>query len=187
MNGFYEYILGIWHSSLPTQLARAICVALVFEALVYLITRALRGWLRPIIEQDAGAEPVMRVRRRRVVVGVPAVVVRVVLYVIAILMILRILGLDIRSELIPVGTGVLVLAAVMGRNALRDLLHGYLMICAYSMSIGEEVAIAGHRGIVESIALRSTRLRTGNDEIITVPNGAITDIVNYSRKLRASA
>jgi len=184
VESFYEFILKVWHSALPIQLARAICVAVIFELLVFLINKSVRRWLQPALARGASAEPAVRVRRQRIIVGVPSTIVRTVLYVIAFLMILRIFRLDTRAELIPIGFGVLILAVVMGRNALRDALRGYLIILDHDMDIGEEVTIAGQTGLVQQLNLRATRLHLPSGETVTIPNGQIGAVINHSRKLQ---
>ncbi len=187
MEGFYEFILKVWHSALPTQLARAICVAAVFELLVFFINRYLRAWLRPAIARGIVAEPATRVRRQRILIGVPSAVTRIVLYTIAILMILRIFRLDTRAEVIPIAFAVLIIVMVMSRNALRDVMRGYLILFDYDMDVGEEVTIGEYRGVVQELALRYTRLHLPSGETVTIPNGEIKAIVNHSRKLEPAS
>ena len=102
MQGFIEFVQGIWGGPLPGQLIRAILVAAVFELLVFFAGRAIRRALMGVLRRDSGREPAERIRRRRIVEGLPLAATRLVLYAVALLMILRIFGLPTHAEIIPV-------------------------------------------------------------------------------------
>ena len=75
---FFGFFRRIWLSALPLQLVRAICVAAIFELLVYLINGWVRRRLQPALLRDVEDAPAARVKRRRLLLGVPALLVRAV-------------------------------------------------------------------------------------------------------------
>jgi len=182
-NSFFAFFRRIWLSALPTQLVRAICVAAVFELLIFLINGWLRKRLQPALLRDVEDAPAARVRRRRMLLGVPALLVRVILYVIALLMILRIFGLRTSAEIIPIAFALLVLGLVAARSALRDSVAGYFLLYDHVYSEGDEVTLGKGKiqGKVEEMTLRRTRLRTADGQQVIVPHHQVGVVINRSR------
>ncbi|MFW5866203.1 MAG: mechanosensitive ion channel family protein [Armatimonadota bacterium] len=181
MQGFFEYVRDVWLSPLPLKLAYAILAAGVFE-LVYLLTsRAIRRAIAPALRQDAAREPAERVRRRRIVLGLPLAVNRALWYTIALLMILRIFGLAIERELLPVLAFAAVATLVLARDPLRDCVSGWLINCENLYVPGDRVTIGEHRGTVSDLSLRSTTLRTRDARELVIPNRHVEFVSNDSR------
>ena len=181
MESFFAFFRRIWMSGLTTQIVRAILVAAIFELLVWLISRWIRRRLGPVLVRDVGADPSARVRRRRLLVGAPVVVVRMVLYTIAMLMILRIFRLNTAAELLPMGLALLAVGLVAAYGPLRDALSGYFILYDHIYSEGDEVVIGELAGIVDQISLRHTRLRTPDGQLITIPHRHVGTVTNRSR------
>lgn len=83
-----------------------------------------------------------------------------------------------------------VLGAALGFGAQRivqDFLAGFFVVSERHYGYGDvvELWITGAsepaKGTVEDVTLRTTRLRSADGEVITVPNGLITKNINYSK------
>lgn len=181
MEGFVRYLHELWLSRLPRQLAYAICTAAVFELLVWLINLRLRQWLRPALQRDRGAEPAVRAHRMRLLLRPPMIVVRAVLYTLALAIILRIFNFPLRLEVYPIMGLVAAAGIVAAWPLLHDAVRGYLLLYQHAFAPGEEVTILGVRGTVTTVGLTSTRLRTAAGEEVTIANGRITQVVNHTR------
>lgn len=181
MQGFISYVQGVWAGPLPGQLIRAILVAAVFELLAFLVGRAIRRSLRGALRADAGREPAERIRRRRIVEGIPLALTRALLYAIALLMILRIFGLQTGAEILPALAAILVFALVIFRDTLRDAARGYMIAYDALYAPGDRVAIGELTGIVTDLSLRATRLRTGEGREVVIPNARVGQVTNLSR------
>lgn len=181
MQGFIDYIQGVWGGPLPGQLIRAILVAAVFELLAFLVGRAIRRALRGTLRLDSGREPAERIRRRRIVEGVPLGFARAVLYLVALLMILRIFGLQTGAEIIPVLAGLLIFALVVFKDALRDGARGYMIAWDALYAPGDRVTISDQTGVVTDLNLRTTRLRSGEGREVVIPNRQVGSVTNLSR------
>src|ERR1039457_1738454 len=120
MSKFWEYFVHVWLSTLPQQLMRAILVAILFELLLVLVRRYIQTRLRPILLRDAGDPPAIRVQRRRLLLSVPIFLSRAVMYIVAILIILRIFGLQTWAEVLAIALAVIVVALVAFWRPLRD-------------------------------------------------------------------
>ena len=186
MNGtagsFVAYVQRVWMGELPQELMRAILVAVVFEGLVYLVRQWILRRLRPVLLRDAGAPAPVRVQRRRMLLAVPLALSRGVLYVIALLMILRIFRLQTSAELLPVGLAGVAAALVIFWRPLRDMAHGYLLLYDHLYTRGDRVTLAGREGTVQEIQLRWTQLLADDGTPISIPHSQIGEVVNLSRR-----
>jgi moderate conductance mechanosensitive channel len=104
---------------------------------------------------------------------------RWVLAFVLLVILLRELGVDVGALL--VSAGVVGVAIGLGAQSLiRDLIAGLFVLFEGLIAVGDVIEVGGHRGTVESIGLRVTRLRQDDGSIRVVPNGALSDFVNLS-------
>ncbi len=113
--------------------------------------------------------------------GLLRAVARTVLYGLLVLMIASRLGVDV--------TGIVALASVLTlavslsvQNLLTNLISGFTLLYTRPFSAGDFVEIAGQSGTVQEIGLTYTRLSTGDNKTVYIPNGSVTsaEIVNYT-------
>ena len=77
--------------------------------------------------------------------------------------------------------GVLGLAVGFGAQSLvKDIISGFFIIFEDQFSVGDYVQIGTAVGTVEEIGLRTTKVSAYGGEIYIIPNGNITEVVNYS-------
>lgn len=102
-----------------------------------------------------------------------------IVYFMAFIMFLETLGLPIGSVL--AGAGVAGLAIGFGaQNLVRDIISGFFIVFEDQFSIGDYVEVSGAEGTVEEIGLRTTKIQSWTGEQNVIPNGNITQVVNYS-------
>ena len=82
------------------------------------------------------------------------------------------LGLDVIPLLAGLGIGGLALA-LAARSTIANIIGSFMIFVDRPFRIGQEIEVMGHRGYVESIGLRSTRLRLLNGHLTTIPNEKI--------------
>lgn len=161
--------LGTIDDAIAQVAGRIVSVALTGLALLL----AYRLVLRLIARLVAGAP------RARTVGSLLVNVTHWVLAFIVLVIGLRELGVDVRGLL--VSAGVVGIAVGLGaQSIIRDLLAGLFLLVEGVVSVGDVVELGGHRGTVESIGLRVTRLRQVDGSIRIVPNGQLSDFVNLS-------
>ena len=106
---------------------------------------------------------------------------RVVLWVLLGLMVASKLGIDV--------TGVVALASVASlalslslQDALANVIGGFTLLSNHPFRSGDYVEIAGQGGTVQTIDITYTKLTTGDNKTISIPNSAVvaSQIVNYS-------
>lgn len=72
------------------------------------------------------------------------------------------------------GLGVAGLAASLAaQDALKSFFSTLLLIGERSFKIGDRIIVGTQEGVVEQVGFRSTRLRTKEDSVLTVPNSVI--------------
>ena len=78
--------------------------------------------------------------------------------------------------------GVCIGLAVNG--AVANLAGGVVIILTRPFRVDDFIEAQGHSGTVEDIHITCTRLRTGDNKVVYIPNGALSNgtIVNYSEK-----
>ncbi|MFW6437546.1 MAG: mechanosensitive ion channel family protein [Armatimonadota bacterium] len=181
MQGFFEYVRDVWLSPLPLRLAYAILAAGAFELVYILTSRMIRRAVAPALRQDATKDAAERVRRRRIVQGVPIAVNRALWYTIAFLMILRIFGLAVEREVLPVLAFAAVAGLILAKTPLRDCVSGWLINYEGLYAPDDRVTIGEHRGNVIDLTLRSTTLRGRDGRELVIPNRHVELVSNDSR------
>ncbi|MCG6894953.1 MAG: mechanosensitive ion channel, partial [Desulfobacteraceae bacterium] len=100
--------------------------------------------------------------------------------VLAALMILSALGVNI-GPLIA-GAGVFGLAIGFGAQTLvKDIISGVFFLIDDAFRVGDYVEVAGTKGSVEHISIRSLRLRHPRGQVNFIPFGDIATVTNLSR------
>jgi len=104
----------------------------------------------------------------------------VVIYVIILLMVLSLFGLDITPIL--AGAGVIGLAIGFGAQSLvKDFVSGLFILIENQYDMGDRVKIGTFEGRVVKITMRSTVLRDDEGKTFYISNGLINNVINLSQ------
>lgn len=90
------------------------------------------------------------------------------------------LGTTVTSLLTTAGIGGLAIG-LGAQSLIGDTVNGFFILIDDEFAVGDYVKIGDFTGTVQSITLRTTRIRQVNNEIVTIPNGKIGAVVNYTR------
>lgn len=154
-----------------TLLVKPAKIAFIF-VVAFLVRRILNRLLARLINGKA--------RRVETVVALFRSVVSATVLTIAALMALSELGLNL-GPLIA-GAGIVGVAVGFGaQNLVRDFLSGIFMLMEDQYGVGDVIDAGSATGTVESISLRTTRLRDVNGTVWHLPNGHIERIGNKSQ------
>jgi moderate conductance mechanosensitive channel len=181
---------NLWSSEFGHWIAtKGLHVVLVLVAAI-VATRVLRRIAAKVSSRLAGstddAVASESVKHGQAVASVISSVAIAVLYVVVSIDVLDAFGLPVGSLVAPAA----VLGAALGFGAQRivqDLLSGFFIITEKQYGFGDlvQLTITGSsndaRGTVEDVTLRVTKLRTGDGEVYTVPNGQIVKSLNLSK------
>ena len=157
-------------------------VTVVFVAGGALVAWELLSTLveRYLEERDAQGELVARGARVRTFLPLVRNVVRIVLLVLVVLVVLSELGIDIGPLL--AGAGIVGLAVSFGAQSLvKDVITGFFVLLEDTISVGDVVDLGGRSGVVESMTIRSVRLRNLEGNVHTVPFGEVTAVLNMTK------
>jgi len=97
---------------------------------------------------------------------------KVVIATAALLSILYIAGLDLSAALAGLGIGGIAVA-LAAQKTIENLFGGISILTDRVMQVGDLCRVGTSIGIVEDIGLRSTRIRTDERGLISVPNGSL--------------
>ncbi len=104
----------------------------------------------------------------------------VILYVI---ILLSMLGVDTTS-LVAIFSVLTLAISLAVQDVISNLASGIMLVVTKPFEEGDFVDIGGSSGTVEQIRITCTKLRTGDNKVITIPNSTVTgaSITNYSTK-----
>jgi len=93
------------------------------------------------------------------------------------------LGVNTSSLVAIVGAAGLAIGLAL-QGSLSNFASGVLIILFKPFKSGDFVEVSGVAGVVEEILIFATKLRTGDNKTVIIPNGSITSgtITNYSTK-----
>ncbi len=104
------------------------------------------------------------------------------------IVLLTVVGLTLLSSLgvniapILAGAGVIGIAVGFGAQALvRDVFSGIFFLLDDAFRVGEYIEMENLRGTVESMSLRSLKVRHHRGAVHTIPFGELKSLTNYSR------
>jgi small-conductance mechanosensitive channel len=123
----------------------------------------------------------MRIDQRRAQT-IGRLVKNIVSYTVNFIVILMILS-ELGVNLLPLiaGAGVLGLAIGFGAQSLvKDIITGFFIIFEDQFGVGDVIKTGNFQGTVEEIGLRVTKIKSWTGEVHIIPNGAITEVTNYS-------
>ncbi|MGD2095731.1 MAG: mechanosensitive ion channel family protein, partial [Phycisphaerales bacterium] len=109
---------------------------------------------------------------------------RLTIAIIAILLISEnILGTNIKSLLLSAGVGGIAIA-LAAKETIANFFGSITIFADRPFQIGELIKIGEHRGPVEEVGFRSTRIRTLEGHLVTIPNSVIanSNVENIGRR-----
>ncbi|UCG44201.1 MAG: mechanosensitive ion channel family protein [candidate division WOR-3 bacterium] len=103
-----------------------------------------------------------------------------VFFFIALIMVLRVVGVDFSAIL--AGAGVVGLAIGFGAQTMvRDFLSGFFLLFEDSVNVGDFITMGDISGTVEFVGIRRTLVRAFDGTLYTIPNGELTKFGNKNR------
>ena len=112
-------------------------------------------------------------------------VLKYLLYIIGILLVLDIWGVNTKALLTSLGVvGVIVGLAL--QDLLKDIIAGIAILTEDQFQVGDNIKIGEFRGDVISLGLKTTKIRAYSGEVRIIANRNITEVTNYSLKASKS-
>lgn len=110
-------------------------------------------------------------------------VTKVFLVIVAGLSLLQNLGFNITGLITGLGVGGLAVA-LAAQKTVENLIGGFMVVADRPVKVGDFCRVGEHTGIVEEIGTRSTRIRTLDRTLLTIPNAEFSTvrIENYAQR-----
>ena len=124
----------------------------------------------------------INIKRNSIFLSMAGKLIKIVLYIIAGYLSLKEFGFDLGGVATGIGIGSAVLAIAM-QDLVKETFAGVLLFMDKPFEIGDWIEVNGTSGAVEDLSLRSTRIRTANDTIVTIANDTLIseNIVNWGK------
>jgi MscS family membrane protein len=100
--------------------------------------------------------------------------IKAVLWIFGIVIALSNSGFDVAALIAGLGIGGLALA-LAAQDTVKNIFGGIMVFLDKPFKIKDRIKVNGMDGVVEEIGVRSTRLRTLEGRLITIPNGQFSD------------
>jgi small-conductance mechanosensitive channel len=137
---------------------------------------AFRGWA-------AHATDPAEARTRATLAPVLGKTCQVFCYLVAVLLVLQNLGYNVAGLLAGLGIGGLAVA-LAAKETLANLFGSIAVLMDRTFQVGDTIKQGDITGVVERIGLRSTRVRTAEGYVVSIPNQLITNaaVTNMGRQ-----
>lgn len=179
--GFYVYADSLPVSIVARQTLLRYAGIIAWVALAWFALRFVDAISRLIIAR-------MQRSQRRQAVSVITLLRRsakVLLLALAIVAILDTLGIDVTTGIAALGIGGIALA-LGAQKTIENLVGSVTVIVDRPVQVGDFCKVGDVLGTVEDVGMRSTRIRTNDRTVVTIPNGnfASLQIENFATRDR---
>lgn len=108
---------------------------------------------------------------------------KIIIIALGLMSLLQIWDINVSGFVASLGLGGLAFA-LAAKDAAANIFGSVAIIADKAISVGEWIEVDGIEGIVMDIGMRTTKIRSFQNAIITMPNQIIanTKIINYSRR-----
>lgn len=184
LNSFYK-VLGIYLALLYLQLPTDILNVIneVFSIIIiFIVARTFASLLNIESNFIKKIQTKFKIAKGNSAISILTKAGQIIIYVIAIILILYRLGYNLNGLIAGFGVfGVIITFAA--QDTAKNLFGGFVILLDKPFIVGDWIEIGEIEGIVEDLSLRSTRIRTFKDALITIPNSTISNesIINWSK------
>lgn len=157
-----------------TSTAGAILTVLV-PAFWFMVAVALYRQIDPVLRLIAGPDVLVDGATTLAAMGYPVIslVLKIVVVVCGLAAVLKLFDFDVGTVLAGLGIGGLAFA-LAAQDTLKNFFGSLMLIADRTFRVGDLVKIGDNEGVVESVGLRTTRIRGLDDALLTIPNSDLT-------------
>ena len=172
---------GAFISNLPLLTTRLV-IAIIVVVLGFVFLRIGKSVIANIV-RSRGKKGMQSVQQVDTLRSLSTSVFNYIVYFIMATVVLSIFGVNVSSLLAMAGVGG-VAVAFGSQTLVKDVISGLFIWAEGSVAVGDFVDINGMVGTVESVAIRTTVIRSYDGNVYTIPNGDIRTITNMSRDFK---
>jgi small conductance mechanosensitive channel len=153
---------------------------LVTIVLAFAAWEAINGGVQQHLDRLQREAQLAKSARLRTLLPLLRSTIMITIAIIAGLMILGEVGINIAPLL--AGAGIIGVAIGFGSQKLvQDLITGIFLLLENAMQVGDVVSVGGLGGVVESLSVRTIRLRSEDGSIYIIPFSSVTTVTNMTR------
>jgi MscS family membrane protein len=176
----YYFVYLIEASILYRQYYRNLLLILLAFAFYWALTRftywiSLRMWNQLTSRGMYAERSLLSLTRRVLDVAI--------FFLIALLIFRDVLGWNLTAALAGLGIGGLAIG-LGAQKTFENMMGGISILTDRAVLVGDACRIGDQRGIVEDIGLRSTKLRTEERTLVSIPNGTVATAILENFRLR---
>jgi MscS family membrane protein len=176
----YYFVYLIEASILYRQYYRNLLLILLAFAFYWALTRltywiSLRMWNQMTTRGMYAERSLLSLTRRVLDVAI--------FFLIALLVFRDVLGWNLTAALAGLGIGGLAIG-LGAQKTFENMMGGISILTDRAVLVGDACRIGDQRGIVEDIGLRSTKLRTEERTLVSIPNGTVATATLENFRLR---
>lgn len=109
-------------------------------------------------------------------------IVRAIIYIIAGLIVLSVLGINLNGLIAGLGISGLIVT-LAAQDTAKNLFGGVVIFIDKPFAVGDWIQMENFEGTIEDITFRTTRIRTFENSLVNVPNSIISNasVINWSK------
>jgi MscS family membrane protein len=176
------------HYSLVAYIGTSLLYRIYYRRIVWIFLAVSFYWMltrgtRAIAEKLGASLTSRGMYAERSIVSLMRRFVEVTIFVFVLLVVLHSLGFDVSTALAGLGIGTLALG-LGAQKTFENMFGGVSILFDKVIQVGDTVKVNTQTGVVEDIGLRSTRLRTPERTVLSVPNGTMATAVLENFRFR---
>ncbi len=173
-------------SRLGNQVLSALALIVLTVVLAVVAWEAANAGIERYLARLSQDEQPGRAARLRTLLPFLRTSLLVTILIIVVLTVMSQIGVNIAPLL--AGAGVIGIAVGFGSQKLvQDLITGLFLLLENAMQVGDWVTVAGLSGTVETLSIRTIRLRAGDGSIHIIPFSSVTTVNNTNRDFAYAA
>lgn len=156
-------------------------IALIIASIAVIFAASLIINLSKMALKKVGKKEGAMQKRRKTIAKVTTSIIKYAIGIIAILVVLAIWGVNVLPALAGLGIAGLVIG-LGAQKFINDLISGAFIIFEHHFDVGDIIEVAGFKGEVIDIGLKTTKIRNWRGEVKILANGDVVNITNFSTK-----
>ena len=173
-----------WGFSLGQQELRITVGSLIFGlvtfAVFFILSRGIRQFLQQFFLPPAGASPALS--------QAISTLISYLIVILGVIATLSVMGIDLTTFTVIVG-GLSVGLGLGLQEVVNNFISGFILLFERSLVPGDVIEIEEQRGVVQSVGIRSTTIKTRADIELIVPNSyflteIVTNLTRHERLVR---
>lgn len=153
-------------------------INIIFAVLIFIVGKYLVGIITNLVKKLMA-----KAKMDAILVNFIGSIIRSVLLLFVVIAALDQLGVNTTSLIALIGAAGLAIGLAL-QGSLQNLASGVMLIVFRPFTDGDFIEAGGTMGVVEEIGIFTTKMRTGDNKEVIVPNGQIFGgiITNYSKR-----